>query len=288
MSLSILLLIPAPDGVEITNKEAEISIPAVSEDTYKIMSYNIKYSNFITKTKWDKRKEVIKQKINDGDPDIIGFQEVTSGTQSWTLKETLRDKYVEVFHGRRGNGFGEGTPIYYKRDKFDLIHEDVFWLSTTPNEPSTLKGSNIPRICVFVRLKDKRNNKEIVYYNTHLPYERSVDKGFAMSVITSHIADAHYSDDTLVIVGGDFNTFNGSDAYDKIAGEGFTDMGLNAADKVEGPTFDLSIYYGRSMNARIDFLFAKNQKEIPFYRIFNTHIGDVYASDHYAIIVGVK
>ena len=266
--------------------QEEIDIPEVSEDIYKIMSFNVKYSHIFAENDWNKRKSVVAKHIHNSSPDIIGFQEVFSGNQSRSLKSEVGEEYEEIFYSRISGIFGEGNPIYYRKDKFTLINRGMFWLNNNPDVMAALPGTNTPRICAYVELLDNNNGKNIAYYNTHLPYEKEVDKAFAASVIIDQINSKNYGEDTLVMIGGDFNTFNDRDAYLKVSNSDFDDLSLLASDGDSGTTFRLR--KNSKSNYALDFIFARNYISVPFYRIFNHRINEYYASDHYAIMVGVK
>ena len=124
---------------------------------------------------WDARKDSVVQVIKDLNADVLGLQEVTE-IQLQYLQKHLTD-YACVGEGRGKAFFGisksEWTPIFYKKDRYDIIHYTTFWLNGKGgrfwiNESS--KGK-LPRICTMAVLQDKKTRKKFVVFNTHLDNE---------------------------------------------------------------------------------------------------------------------
>ena len=104
----------------------------------KVASYNIRFANrndSINGNGWAQRCPVIADLIRYHDYDIFGTQE-GKFHQVEELKNKLRG-YDYIGVGRDdGMKRGEFTAIYYKTDRFELLDEGNFWLSSTPDYPS--------------------------------------------------------------------------------------------------------------------------------------------------------
>lgn len=278
---------------EITEPEEiyrQIEIPAVQDpDTIKIMSFNIRVTGDVETDGWLRRKAVIAQTLEDASPDLIGMQEANVGMQLNSVTELLQEEYGVVAYGRDVDNTGESCPIYYRLERFELITSGVFWLSETPFVPSAYEGTNANRICTYAVLSDKNTQKELVYCNTHLSVDSVSAAGFGAGVILNFLAESGYGDGN-VIIGGDFNSPDTSDAYQSVASAGFADTRLSAADSVSGCTYhELNGYQTvEEGGTQIDYIFVKGQECVEFYRIFNSKIAADYASDHYAILSAVK
>lgn len=72
------------------------------------------------------RKNLILKKIKKEQPDIIGFQEVLPHVAEW-LKENLTEYYT-IGCGRSATLAGEQMSIAYRKDKFNLISMETWWL----------------------------------------------------------------------------------------------------------------------------------------------------------------
>lgn len=79
------------------------------------------------------RKPLILEKISQEKPDIIGFQEVRPHVAVW-LKENLPEYYV-VGCGRGEDLAGEAMVIAYRKNRYQIVSLETFWLSPTPYVP---------------------------------------------------------------------------------------------------------------------------------------------------------
>ena len=100
----------------------------------KVISYNIRYNNSNDGINiWENRRSTIKNFIVDENPDFAGLQEVTY-SQLIFLTESLKD-YDYIGVGRDdGKTKGEFSPIFYNRNKYKVLSNDTFWLSSTPEK----------------------------------------------------------------------------------------------------------------------------------------------------------
>ena len=154
------------------NSEGEV------EQTLKIMSFNVQTENGAT-VDINTRANMLKALINERMPDSIGMQEVTA---TWRAKMDSyvfdSDIYAGVGVARTTNAsLGlEQCAIFYRKDKFILVDSGTFWLSDTPDVVgSTYEGSEYPRICTWVRLKDRVTGFEYVHLNTHLHHKSGTE-----------------------------------------------------------------------------------------------------------------
>ena len=117
------------------------------------------------------RKALIKEFIDREKPDVIGFQEVMPHVREW-LCNNLPD-YTVLGMGRNPDYSGESVSIAYRKDKFDLVKFDQFWLSDTPDVPGSrymLDQSPCPRISVQATLVSRKEGKLFTFANTHLDH----------------------------------------------------------------------------------------------------------------------
>ena len=120
------------------------------------------------------RKPFILKRIADYDFDIIGAQEVNDAMKE-ALAEDLKDTYSVFGEGRREDRKGEGTPIFYKTDRFDLLDWGSFWLSETPDVPGSKNwDASVTRIATWSKFLDKKTKKKFFYINTHFDHKGPV------------------------------------------------------------------------------------------------------------------
>ena len=254
-----------------------------------VMSYNIRQDTTtdIEERDWDYRKGLLVDHIKEQSPDILCMQEVQKNQNTY-IDNSLTD-YNVIWYSRKVDNSQEGLSIAYKKDKFELISEDMFWLSPTPNKESKGFGAMFLRICVHAVLKNLETNDEISVYCVHLEVTSESSRQKEIEMIVDRVkkektgnASRHF------IVCGDFNTTKKSDCYATIAEE------LNCTQEVAKVT-DTGISYQDfggdklSFKDTIDFIFAdKDGTYVKEFDILQEHKEidgkSVYYSDHYAVI----
>ncbi len=201
-----------------TAEEAAALCPAVNntypiieqtlEDyTLKVMSFNVQTENG-TQVNFDLRAELLRDLLDQLQPDSIGMQEVTTG---WIYRMdtfAFNDSYAGVGEGRTPGG--EASSIYYRKDKFELVDSGTFWLSDTPDKMgSSFANANYPRICTWARLKDKATGFEYIHLNTHLDHNGNNSSSDGRAIRTKQVRVILEFIQTLpdlpMVLTGDFN-----------------------------------------------------------------------------------
>lgn len=138
----------------------------------KVMSYNIWYANpDAGENTWENRRDGVANAVIDQKADIVGMQEVLF--RQVADLEKLLPEYSWVGVGRDdGKQGGEFEPIFFNRERFDLVQSGNFWLSETPDSAGSLGwDAKCIRIATWVQLKDKNSGLEIFVFNTHFDHE---------------------------------------------------------------------------------------------------------------------
>ena len=132
---------------------------------YKIMSFNILYADnapgFGTV---DERRPLAVKQIKEIAPDFVGMQECT---EKWFdyLCEDLGCDYGYVGELNDPDRQRWRNPIFYRKDRFDLVETKTRWLTKTPDVQSKLEEPRQYRIVTHVLLRDKETGKQLVYCN---------------------------------------------------------------------------------------------------------------------------
>ncbi len=117
-----------------------------------MMSFNMKRDLLpFGRHVWHKRAGQAAELIRRAAPDILGTQELTEGPLG--DMERLLPEYQWVGEGRGGGRKGEYTAIFFRREKFQLMSQQTFWLSPTPEQPSRDWTTPFPRICTWCELQ---------------------------------------------------------------------------------------------------------------------------------------
>ena len=249
---------------------------------YSVASFNIKCDDTIKELNaeqlWENRKQNVVNEILLLNADLLGLQEVMPHQYDF-LKDVLKNKYNSTYCSRDKNAQnGEGCPIFYRADKFELIEEKTFWLSQTPNiSASTSWNSRWPRICTYMILKDKVTGKKIAFFNTHLDHKSDDARTNGMKLILSVIEEYNLP----TILTGDFNSTRQNMSY-ILATQLLSDTN---SQKDYSFTFHLWGHPEILQNGitNIDYILQKDFKTLS-YKVVNDIKNADKISDHYALI----
>lgn len=173
-----------------------------------VVSFNLRYDTPNDgQHQFKYRKELILRTILQKAPDIIAFQEVLPHVVLW-LKEHLVDYYI-LGSGREVDLSGEQTCVAYRKDRFNLIKMEIFWLSPTPEIPaSRFPGQSecCPRTCTLLYLQELESKKIFRLYNVHLEHNVENVRLESIALIKSRIKLDNYLGNHPAILLGDFNT----------------------------------------------------------------------------------
>ena len=274
--------------------------------TLKVMSFNVQTENG-TSVDFDLRAELLRDLMDQLQPDSIGMQEVTTG---WIYRmDTFSFNASDAGVGEGRTPGGEASSIYYRKDKFDLVDHGTFWLSETPDVAgSYLEASLYPRICTWAHLRDKVTGFEYIHVNTHLDHLGGSDgrtlRTAQIRVILEYLKTLP---DVPMVMTGDFNQAktNGDDEIyamyknvlgiskftasngEKMTGN-FSDARAEAKDTVASDAWaSMTAYWqegGEKYNPAkkpIDYVFyTTGDFDAMVYRNIHYHRDGIYMSDH--------
>lgn len=265
------------------SKTVPVSVENTSADgEIKVMSSNLRCIAVEdpAKKSWFYRADLIIQNILSCTPDVIGFQEGTRIHYSY-LCERLNE-YDSVITYRDEAFFSEGCPIFYRKDKYELINKGSFWLSETPEVMSKDWGAACYRICSYVILTEKATDKSFVVFNTHLDHVSDEARIKGVGVILDKIQEFG---SLPAMIMGDFNSKEGSQTYNSVT-ESFFDAKYQTENSYNICTFQ---DYGRQLDRKpIDYvMISKEGFTVNSYRVVDTLYDGVYPSDHFPLLVSL-
>lgn len=215
----------------------------------KIFTFNVRVCVDKGANDFELRKHRIAELINTEKPDVVGFQEAT-GKMREELANML-DGYYIMGCGREKDYRGESAAVAYRRDKFELISLENFWLSATPSIPGSRYGedqSNCPRITTAILLVEKSGGKPFWFINTHLDHIGSTARLLGATQLMQFISEKREP----CILTGDFNA--GPAAKEIRAFSANEHLGLiDCTAEIKGTFHD----YGKMPKmAKIDYIFT--------------------------------
>lgn len=242
------------------------SVTAIVAQTITVASYNIRYKNSedsIRGNGWERRCQVICDLINWEQPLVWGGQEVLN-IQLTDLLNGL-DNYDYIGVGRDdGQTLGEYAPIFYHKDKVQLMESGYFWLSETPEKPSLGWDAACKRICTWGHFRLQDSQQEFLFYNLHMDHVGITARSEAAKLVMERIetADSHLP----TILTGDFNVDQENEVYSIFTQSGLlTDAYTSARMRfAENGTFH-GYHSERYTTGRIDHIFVTTDITVDAY-----------------------
>ncbi|MCD7774454.1 MAG: endonuclease/exonuclease/phosphatase family protein [Clostridiales bacterium] len=245
----------------------------------KVMSFNILCGGTGLKM-ISTRKPLVRDILRKYMPDTFGLQEAHSIWMKYIIKNMPEYDYVGV--GREnGKKLGEYSPVFYRKDKFELVDSGNFWLSEDPDVPGKGWDAACTRICSYAVLKDKSTGKCFSHFNTHLDHVGAEAQSEGAKLIAER-ADMY--PDVPTVVTGDFNVTPDSGAYKSIIGKGFLDARHMTENTDDTGTFH---DFGKCSQI-IDFIFVKNDIKVLSFKTVTELVRGKYPSDHYPVAAEIE
>ena len=274
-SVAILLLVTAGCSRE-SNK-----------DTVKVMTLNVRYDNPRDSVNaWPYRASQVCNFIKAEKPDLLGMQEVL--WHQYLVLDSLLTDYTSVGVGRSdGAREGEMNPVFFRKDKFDMVRTITFWLSDTPGVPGTLGwGASLPRIVTWMELVDKDSHGHFFYFNTHFAHDSDSARIMSSKILLKEVGKI--AEGFPFIITGDFNMLPGSTGYAILTGPAesipaLKDSYLISEKKPYGPAYTFNGFSDKPGTGRIDYIFVKNGMRVVDHRTFIKKEHGIYISDHWPV-----
>ncbi len=249
----------------------------------KIVTFNLacdygQFNGDIIENRWQYRKGLVLDKIQEEQPDLIGFQEATENMTAF-LKRYLPE-YLFVGCGRGGDFNGENNMIALRHDRYELMFLETFWLSETPNVPGSRyqNQSTCPRICTHVILRRYEDNQRFHFYNTHLDHISDEARVLGATAIMKHMAKDLSEFDLPVLLSGDMNAVPSSQPIATFLTDEKVAL-INQTPDCPESFHGFGKYPGRE---QIDYIFSKGFEAEKAPDVWHKSFGK-YLSDHNAL-----
>ena len=246
----------------------------------KFVSFNVRRDfDFDKEQRFLNRKPLIEKKLRAELPDVVCFQEVLPDAKMW-LKQILPE-YDVLGCGRDPKLQDETAVIAYKKERFDLIAMETFWLSETPTIPGSRyeQQSPCPRTCTEVLLKDITNGRIFRVFNAHLDHEGYEARVLGAKQIVEKSKNATLFQDAWVLFAGDFNAGpNDPEILWIPEHSGWVDFSADS-----GITFHA--FGNEAVSNKIDYVFGNKEWNCLSCTTWDDMENGLYISDHNAVCV---
>lgn len=252
----------------------------------QVMTFNLRYADETPPHSWPERRPVTSELLRQLAPDIIGTQEGFYHA----LQDIARDRpeFSWIGTGRDGGSHGEFAAIFYRRDRFEPLEFDHFWLSDTPDVVASKSwGNRCVRMATWVRLRELKSGGEFTVCNTHLDHESQVARERGVALIAQRMNQLNT--DLPLILTGDFNAdARANRAYDALIGADFSDAWFEA-DERSGPNFASFHGYGTPVpGAHIDWILTRGAVKSRAARLVDFSLNSQMPSDHFPVMATLE
>lgn len=265
--------------------------------TLKLMSFNVRYNTpkDTGVLNWDVRKYAIQKFIHEVKPDVVGVNEARKPMRD-DLRELLPD-YDMIEIAGTGSGKGANAVIIYNRNTVKLLHNDWFFHSATPKEPSECWDVTTKqwRGTVWGLFKEKATGRKFYYFCTHLclglkPCD--LEGKLNSSLLNLDMMQKAAGDKGTVFLGGDMNASYLEDDVRRWGLQPYyywmKDARLTAPETDNAITFNAFGKMQVTERHLLDYIFYRNA-DITRFETFNEPLWGVpYISDHYPVMVTVE
>ncbi|OHF04110.1 endonuclease/Exonuclease/phosphatase [Colletotrichum orchidophilum] len=216
------------------------------------------------------------------------------------LKAELGPQWASIGRGRADGAFdGEYSPVLYRTDHWSAERSETYWLSPTPEEPSSAWGATINRIVTVGLFKHKTSDARIVVMSTHLDH-KSREARRESAKLLLEIAERWRKDasegqeqDVPVFLGGDFNSGPNDEPHQFLTAQpgGMTDISDLVSTRHHYGNQITYTTFGEADATTIDYLFVLNPERIRFcsFAVLSNRFDDgVYYSDHRPVVADME
>ncbi len=253
-------------------------------DSIRVMSFNVRCAD-VNGVEFPERTDIVVREIKEGRPDTLGVQEATPGWMQ-VLDRELTD-YAWVGINREDGGSpmetGETCPVFYLKEKYELVDSGNFWLSETPEVPSKCAGAGCKRICTWVKLKDRRTGYSFIHVNTHFDHRSEEARVIGAKTVTRFISESCQG--WPLFFTADMNALDDEEAY-----------GIMTSKLKDARKSPAAIKFGTFHNCSpetykdyvIDYILCSPELKLDVYRTVTVGIDNRFVSDHFPIYADVS
>lgn len=251
------------------------------------MSYNIRMDTpNDSLNAWPHRKAFLLNQIQFYQPDVIGTQEGFLHQLAYLNNGLTSHTYVGVARDD-GKTKGEYTAIFYNKDRFDLLKEGTFWLSSTPDTVGLGWDAVCNRTCTYILIKQKDTGQRYWVFNTHFDHVGKVARAEASKLILEKIK-TYASDNEPIILLGDFNVEPTDPVYDLLTSQLSDSWAVSQQTPFGNEGTFNGFKFNQPLTRRIDYIFVNHQQvTVEKYATLSDSKNCRYPSDHLPVFVKI-
>lgn len=254
----------------------------LNSQALKVMTYNIRLDLASDgENRWDNRKEMLARQVLFYEPDFMGVQEALHHQMEYLGKYLSAYNYIGA--GRDdGKQQGEYSAIFYNAAKFEVLEQQTFWLSETPEKPSKGWDAAYNRVCTYGQFRDKKTKQELWVFNTHFDHVGNVARVESAKLILKKIKEVNKKNLPVVLT-GDLNLEEDNESIKLVSAE--MNDAKKSAKQSFGPAGTFNAFeFSKPVTKRIDYIFTK-AVIVNKYAVLSDSDHCRYPSDHLPVYV---
>ena len=257
------------------------------KNAIEVMTLNVRYDNPEDSINaWPKRASQVCNFIQKEKPDILGMQEVL--WQQYVVLDSVLTEYTSTGVGRDdGAREGEMNPVFFRKERFDMVRTITFWLSDTPEIPGSRGwGASLPRIVTWMELVDKNSHEHFFYFNTHFAHDSDSARIMSSKILLREVNKI--TDGFPFIITGDFNMLPTSKGYAILTGPDesvplLRDSYVISEKKPYGPAYTFNGFSDKRGTGRIDYIFVRSGMKVLDHSTIIKKERGIFISDHWPV-----
>jgi endonuclease/exonuclease/phosphatase family metal-dependent hydrolase len=266
----------------------------IAKNSIRIISFNIRWKgcekNEPKEICWNSRKENVASIIRFHKADILGLQEPTKDQLDELMDLIPEYSYCSKSLKDKKN-IGYVNPILFNKDKFEILEDDVFYLSKTPNVPSIGWDAKFLRAVTWAKFKDCKTQEIFFVFNTHFDYHSKDARNNSAYLLKEKIKEI--TKGSSFIVTGDFNIFpklGGEETYKLLTNDDLLiDAHFKSIFPHHGPTGSWSGFKEPGQpGVKPDYIFVDKTLKVLTHGILADSFDGNYPSDHLPIIADIE
>jgi endonuclease/exonuclease/phosphatase family metal-dependent hydrolase len=237
---------------------------------------------------WERRKAAQDAAFKALDADIVAFQEMETFAGGDDDSENLARGWLLAQNPGYGaaavgdwRSFPSTQPIFYRRDRFNVVDQGWFFFSDTPDViySRTFNGS-YPAFASWAEFEEIGTRRRFHVFNMHFEYKSRANRLASASLVRDRMAPVIGAGGP-VFLAGDLNALAGSATLGLLE-----EAGLTFAP-VKGATYHLDL--GLNLFGAIDHVAAAGPVEaVGAPVVLRQDFGGVWPSDHYPVVTDYR
>ena len=237
---------------------------------------------------WASRLPRVKQLLAHWNLGIVGLQEARI--------EQLTDLCADGTFGFVGvgrkdpveRGDGEYSAILYRKDTFEPLESGTFWLSETPDVPSSKSWETAyARICTWGQFRHIQSGKTFRHFNTHLDHKSHLAQKNGLMLIIDRMKP-FCEDGTPCFLTGDFNFLPERDEFN--IPKQLLNYAVEASETpLAGPGGTFHAFHPEEprYDAPIDYIYTSKDIKVKSVRVIDELFDGLPPSDHFPVAADI-